>query len=122
MWLSLGEGQGLDSSALFPQQCLAWGRHPVSSLRAEVMSTDLGILTPRTARGFAEGGGFTHTCIRDHSDQVSALPHASRGAGDDTSLFSGSVMRWGVTAEAFRWALGSCWAPSNRSWCQLPPV
>ena len=82
----------------------------MSSLRAEVMSTDLGILTPRTARGSAEGGGLTHTCIRDHSDQGPALPHASRGAGDDTSLFSGSAVRWGVTAEAS----GGRWAAAGR--------
>ena len=79
------------------------------------MSTNLGILTPRIACGFTEGRGSTHTHILDHTDQVAALPHAFRGAGDDTGSFSGSIMRWGVTAEVFRRTLGSCWALSNRS-------
>lgn len=112
---SRGRGKARTAQRCFPGQCLARGRGAVSSLQAKVMSTDLGILTPRTACGFVEGGGSTHTCILDHTSQVAALPRASREAGDDTGSFSGSVVRWGVTAEAFRRALGSCWAPSDRS-------
>ena len=116
-------GPGSDRSGLFPQQYLARGRCPVTSHRAKVTSTDLEILAPRTVCGFVEGvpGFQSHLHHGPRWPSGSPLPRLPGWGGDDTTSFSVSV-KWGLIAEAVRAALGTWWAPRDRSRCQLPPV